>query len=214
MTSTPRKLNAFATLITNDPYLPGALALAHSLHSTSTPHHVIALVPPNVLSSATISQLYRAFDRVVYVPSIMRSGKDGEGVESDKVNLRLLGRPELDVTFTKLHVFNPQVIDGEGVTYAKVCFLDADAFVIRNVDQVFDFIDDQGSASDDDSDDDNHVGDRVQGRGGVVFAAAADVGWPDMFNSGVFVARPSKRIFDELVQEAGKTGSFDGEYSS
>ena len=42
-------------------------------------------------------------------------------------------------------------------------------------------------------------------------SAAPDIGWPDCFNSGVFVFSPSRDTFSALVQLAAETGSFDGE---
>jgi len=43
------------------------------------------------------------------------------------------------------------------------------------------------------------------------FSAAPDAGWPDCFNSGVFVYRPSKETFTKLVQFASQqNASFDG----
>lgn len=42
------------------------------------------------------------------------------------------------------------------------------------------------------------------------FSAAPDVGWPDCFNSGVFVFRPSVETFNNLIQFAVEKGSFDG----
>jgi len=41
-------------------------------------------------------------------------------------------------------------------------------------------------------------------------SAAPDVGWPDCFNSGVFVFRPSDDTYASLLQFALTTGSFDG----
>jgi len=41
-------------------------------------------------------------------------------------------------------------------------------------------------------------------------SAAPDVGWPDCFNSGVFVFRPSADTYASLLQFAVTTGSFDG----
>lgn len=41
-------------------------------------------------------------------------------------------------------------------------------------------------------------------------SAAPDVGWPDCFNSGVFVYRPSLETYDRLIQFALERGSFDG----
>ena len=43
-------------------------------------------------------------------------------------------------------------------------------------------------------------------------SAAPDVGWPDCFNSGVFVFRPSNDTYSSLLQFALTTGSFDGEF--
>lgn len=41
-------------------------------------------------------------------------------------------------------------------------------------------------------------------------SAAPDVGWPDCFNSGVFVFKPSQDTFTKLTQFAAEKGSFDG----
>ncbi|KAJ3408112.1 hypothetical protein HDV05_005145 [Chytridiales sp. JEL 0842] len=175
----PPNRYAFVTLVTSDTYLPGALALAHSLRSNKTPYPLIVLCPPNELHHSTTQKLYRAFDKVLYV-DILKSG----AAQGDAENLELLGRPELDITFTKLHAFNPAVVG----PYERIAFLDADTFVLRNVDNLFNFLDEESA----------------------VFAAAPDVGWPDIFNSGVFVAKPGKEVYEELVKEAAAKGSFDG----
>ncbi len=41
-------------------------------------------------------------------------------------------------------------------------------------------------------------------------SAAPDAGWPDCFNSGVFVFSPSKETFKKLMDFAASEGSFDG----
>lgn len=41
-------------------------------------------------------------------------------------------------------------------------------------------------------------------------SAAPDVSWPDCFNSGVFVFRPSEKTFNGLISFAMEHGSFDG----
>lgn len=41
-------------------------------------------------------------------------------------------------------------------------------------------------------------------------SAAPDAGWPDCFNSGVFVFRPSLRTHARLLDRALQHGSFDG----
>jgi lipopolysaccharide biosynthesis glycosyltransferase len=100
-------------------------------------------------------------------------------------NLKLLGRTELDVTYSKLHVFNPELFP-----YERVCFLDADVLVLQNMDSIFTFIDDVET----------------------VFAAAPDVGWPDCFNSGVFVTKPDALLFDGLLVHSAASASFDGDF--
>jgi glycogenin glucosyltransferase len=68
--------------------------------------------------------------------------------------------------------------------YSKCVFLDADVVVLQDIDDLFQ---------------------REE------FSAAPDAGWPDCFNSGVFVYQPSKETFRQLVQFASeKQASFDG----
>ncbi|XP_041482679.1 glycogenin-1-like isoform X4 [Lytechinus variegatus] len=67
--------------------------------------------------------------------------------------------------------------------YSKCVFLDADTLVLQNVDDLFD---------------------REE------LSAAPDVGWPDCFNSGVFVFKPSNETYRGLLQCAVTQGSFDG----
>ncbi|KAI9576642.1 hypothetical protein GQX74_010624 [Glossina fuscipes] len=94
----------------------------------------------------------------------------------DAANLALLARPELGVTFTKLHCWRL-------VQFEKCVFLDSDALVLKNCDELFE---------------------REE------LSAAPDVSWPDCFNSGVFVYRPSLETFDKLTKFAVEHGSFDG----
>ncbi|MBN3320548.1 GLYG2 protein, partial [Atractosteus spatula] len=67
--------------------------------------------------------------------------------------------------------------------YTKCVFLDADTLVLCNVDELFD---------------------REE------LSAAPDPGWPDCFNSGVFVFRPSLETYNQLLLFAMENGSFDG----
>ncbi|KAL7288235.1 hypothetical protein TKK_0017780 [Trichogramma kaykai] len=94
----------------------------------------------------------------------------------DDTNLAVLNRPELGITFTKLHCWKL-------TQYEKCVFLDADVLVIKNSDELFE---------------------RDE------LSAAPDVGWPDCFNSGVFVYAPSEARFADLVAFANSHGSFDG----
>lgn len=67
--------------------------------------------------------------------------------------------------------------------YKKCVFLDADLLVLQNCDELFE---------------------RAE------LSAAPDVGWPDCFNSGVFVFVPSLDTYWGLVNLFKEKGSFDG----
>ena len=45
-------------------------------------------------------------------------------------------------------------------------------------------------------------------------SAAPDPGWPDCFNSGVFVFTPSNETHQKLLAFCSENGSFDGETKS
>uniref|UniRef100_A0A803K685 glycogenin glucosyltransferase n=2 Tax=Xenopus tropicalis TaxID=8364 RepID=A0A803K685_XENTR len=67
--------------------------------------------------------------------------------------------------------------------YSKCVFMDADTMVLCNIDELFE---------------------REE------LSAAPDPGWPDCFNSGVFVFTPSFETYNDLLQLATQKGSFDG----
>lgn len=157
---------AWVTLATNDSYSLGALVVANSLKKVNTSHQIVVLITPGV-SESMKSKLEATFNVVVEV-NVLDS--------KDATNLALLSRPELGVTFTKLHCWRL-------TQFEKCVFLDADTFVLQNCDELFE---------------------REE------LSAAPDVGWPDCFNSGVFVFRPSLDTFDKLIEFATKQGSFDG----
>jgi glycogenin glucosyltransferase len=65
----------------------------------------------------------------------------------------------------------------------KAVFLDADVLVLRSMEQLFEWPE---------------------------LSACPDVGWPDCFNSGVFVCEPRQETFDSLMKHLREVGSFDG----
>lgn len=157
---------SFVTLATNDSYSLGALALAQSLKNSNT-NRCLTIMITHGVSSSVQSRLQEVFDHVEIV-NLMDS--------NDALNLTLLNRPDLGVTFTKLHCWRL-------TQFSKCVFLDADCLVVQNIDDLFD---------------------REE------FSAAADVGWPDCFNSGVFVYKPSLETYASLQKCAVDFGSFDG----
>lgn len=67
--------------------------------------------------------------------------------------------------------------------FTKCVFMDADTLIVSNIDELFE---------------------RDE------LSATPDIGWPDCFNSGVFVFTPSLDTFKGLVTMAETEGSFDG----
>uniref|UniRef100_A0A3B1K174 glycogenin glucosyltransferase n=1 Tax=Astyanax mexicanus TaxID=7994 RepID=A0A3B1K174_ASTMX len=157
---------AFVTLATNDSYAKGALVLAQSLKNHQTSRKLVALIGPHV-SEPSRAVLCKLYDEVRLV-DVMDSG--------DKAHLALMKRPDLGVTFTKLHCWTL-------THYSKCVFMDADTLVVCNVDDLFE---------------------RDE------LSAAPDPGWPDCFNSGVFVFRPSIETYEKLLTFSTENGSFDG----
>ncbi|PIC17774.1 hypothetical protein B9Z55_023894 [Caenorhabditis nigoni] len=157
---------AWITLATNDSYAQGALVLVHSLRTAGTTRKIHCLIS-NQVSAPVRKQLEEHFDDVSIVDVFNSNDSD---------NLKLIERPDLGVTFTKLHCWRL-------TQYTKCVFLDADTLVIRNADELFTRPD---------------------------FSAAADIGWPDSFNSGVFVFVPNHETYRQLVDFAVTHGSYDG----
>ncbi|GJJ70702.1 glycogenin [Entomortierella parvispora] len=171
-------MEAFITLLTNNSYASGALVLGHSLRASQTTKQLAILITAQV-SRPIRDKLANVYDAVIEI---------GEIDSHSKANLELLGRPELGITLTKIHVFNQ-------TQYSKVIFLDADTLVLRNIDELFDTA---ANGAIDDKDRNKR------------FAAAPDAGWPDCFNSGVFVCRPTFEDYQGLIDMANQEGTFDG----
>uniref|UniRef100_A0A183ABV3 glycogenin glucosyltransferase n=1 Tax=Echinostoma caproni TaxID=27848 RepID=A0A183ABV3_9TREM len=157
---------AFVTLATTDEYICGALVWAHSLREVKTEKKIVCMVTKEV--SAHMLELCRSIFDHVEIVDVLDS--------KDRANLALLERPDLGVTFTKLHCWRL-------TQYRKAVFMDADTLVLQNIDDLFE---------------------RDE------LSAAPDPGWPDCFNSGVFVFVPNQETYERLLQFAMEIGSFDG----
>ncbi|XP_064814922.1 glycogenin-1-like, partial [Oncorhynchus masou masou] len=142
---------AFVTLATNDNYARGAMVLGKSLRNHKTTRKLVVMIGPHVS------------DPLLLV-DVLDSG--------DAAHLALMKRPDLGVTFTKLHCWTL-------THYSKCVFMDADTLVVQNIDELFD---------------------REE------LSAAPDPGWPDCFNSGVFVFRPSSETYSKLLQYCAEHG--------
>ncbi|KAK0519289.1 glycogenin glucosyltransferase [Tilletia horrida] len=98
-----------------------------------------------------------------------------------KQNLQLLGRPDLG---PRRGAPLSKLHAWRLTQYEKVVFLDADTLVLQPLSHLF------------------HLA--------TNFAAAPDIGWPDAFNSGVLVLKPSLDTFSRIRSFAAETGSWDG----
>jgi len=157
---------AFVTLATNDNYAKGAMVLGKSLRNHKTSKKLVALIGP-LVSDPCQAALKKIYDEVRIV-DVLDSG--------DTAHLAMMKRPDLGVTFTKLHCWTL-------THYSKCVFMDADTLMVSNIDELFD---------------------REE------LSAAPDPGWPDCFNSGVFVFCPSMETYGRLIQYCTEHGSFDG----
>lgn len=92
-----------------------------------------------------------------------------------------LGRKELSITFSKILLWNQ-------TKYDKLVYLDCDTLPLKSLDSLFD----------------HEVAP-------FEVAASPDIGWPDIFNSGLLVLKPHEAVHLELVEFSGKKdASFDG----
>lgn len=154
------------TLCTNDAYAIGAMVLAHSIKRVGTGRQLCVMITEDVREPIR-QALQSVFDHVEMV-TIYDS--------HDEEHLKLLQRPDLGCTFTKLHCWRL-------TRYTKCVFIDADCLVVKPIDELFE---------------------REE------LSAAPDLGWPDCFNSGLFVYVPSQDTYKRLIEFSLSHGSFDG----
>ena len=105
--------------------------------------------------------------------------------DSSKAAQQLLGRPELGTTLAKIAVWNL-------TQYKQILFLDSDVLPLKDISVLFQVLQSQSN------------------NGKPVLVASPDVGWPDVFNSGVFATVPDQSVYSTLVQLAQSGLSFDG----
>ena len=121
-----RPRRCYCTLVTSDDFLPGLLAMLHSLAKTKPAcRHVVVLVTAQV-SRAARAKLLAAW-----------SASDALSVETKIVpaipnpNAAVHVEGWVNAGYTKLHVFNL-------TAFRKVVYIDADTLVVENVDSLFD----------------------------------------------------------------------------
>ncbi|CAE6432689.1 unnamed protein product [Rhizoctonia solani] len=213
--------HAFVTLITSDSYLPGALAQSAALNDLH-PTRRGGQFPSGVgleeeADPVPFTTLRRTFDLVIGV----------ELIEGDRNahEIKLLGRPDLHQTFTKLHVLRL-------AQFASVVFLDADVLPLRPMSHLLNMVSSWPDEYFEDNDGDKtpaptNPGDILTLDASTVtkrnphrlhnpaypcpVSAAPDSGWPDIFNSGVIVlAPPGERGFKQAMSQRSWDGGDQG----
>jgi len=127
-TDTVKPKYAWCSLVMlGDNYVPGALVAAYSLKKVETKYPVLCMVTYDVTADARES-LLKCFDGLVEIPYLehttipMRSHKQ-----------RDIYGAWMNKSFTKWNVLNPELLP-----YEKVIFFDADMYVVKNIDHLFD----------------------------------------------------------------------------
>lgn len=175
--------NAYVTLIYSASYIPGALVLAKSLKDQNSVAGKLVVLLPKK-SSDLFTQHQLDLLSAAYDEVIDIDLLESKNV-ADDANLKLLlNRPELAKTFSKIQLY------GLHSRFNKVLYLDADTLVLQNLDHLFDEEINDGE-----------------------ILASPDSGWPDIFNTGLFLVKPSSETHSQLVTsitEHATPSSFDG----
>ncbi|WP_111430081.1 glycosyltransferase [Rhodobacteraceae bacterium DSL-40] len=175
---------AYVTLVTNEAYLPGAVALVRSLRLSGTAADIVVMhtgaVGPEAL--APLGELGARLALCELLPtSEAFNAAHARGEIHGRNPFTKGGKPAFHTpldNFVKLRLW--QLED-----YARVVFIDADALVLRNCDRFFAYPE---------------------------FSAAPNVyeGLVDFrrMNSGVFTARPDAKTFAAMLERLDTPGAF------
>jgi inositol 3-alpha-galactosyltransferase len=118
---------AYCTLITRSSYLAGVLILAHTLAKYKTAYPLVVLYTDTLSAPAV-----RALELEAPHSNLILHRVDAL-LPRDNVHVHLIAERFAD-TWTKLRVFELYKLDN----YDKICYLDADMILRKNMDHVFD----------------------------------------------------------------------------
>jgi alpha-N-acetylglucosamine transferase len=176
--------HAYVTLVTNDAYLPGAVALVRSIRLTGTRADIVVM-HTGAVSADTLAPLAGQGARLVPCDLLPTS----PGFNAAHARREIHGKnpftkgekpafhTPLD-NFVKLRLW--QLTD-----YRKIVFIDADALVLRNIDRLFDYPEFSAAPN--------------------VYESLVDF---RRMNSGVFAARPSDDTFAAMLDVLDAPGAF------
>lgn len=171
---------AIATLLYSTAYLPGVFTLGYQLKKLRGDRNVNLLL----LASRNLYQevlTELSLDILRNLFTEIIAVDPIKGVSDNDENLKLLKRPELHFTLAKARLWE--------LKYDKVLYLDGDTLPLSN--DIFNLFEDYPINQ-------NQV------------AGAPDVGWPDMFNSGVLLLAPDEELAQSLQNFISDNVSMDG----
>eukprot|EP00741_Cyanophora_paradoxa_P011547 tig00020562_g11155.t1 len=166
-----RRDEAFVTIAANEKYVPTAMVLGYSLLRANATRETVCLITAEVKDRAGLA---RVFDRVVEVQPISAAEAHSP-----------FGAQQAIAVYTKLRIL--QLYE-----YKKIVYIDADAAVLANVDELF---------------------------GCPAPCGVYDTGlWQVTVlgvtvNGGVLVLRPDKADFDALMRSVGEPWAGELEYA-
>ncbi|CCE61377.1 hypothetical protein TPHA_0A02970 [Tetrapisispora phaffii CBS 4417] len=181
---------AVCTLLYSLDYLPGVFTLGTRINKVlsstecTVKFKVVLLVNEslwkNDISEEVKELLNKLFDNIIQIRPL--NGQQLiEGL--NKSNKNLLNRPELLFAVIKLKLWSL-------VEFEKIVYLDCDTLPIQNL-----FF--------------NNILQDTKVQTKYQISASSDIGWPDMFNSGVMVIIPDLEVYDELTNFALNNISLD-----
>jgi len=175
---------AYVTLLANDAYLPGITALVNSLRVSDTRADIVVLYT-EIVTSSELKPLNAAGCHLVKVALLDVSDAFKDRHERD----RLHGNAPF--TKGKKPVFHSPLLNfcklrlWQLTNYERVIFLDGDTIVIRNIDRLFGYPEFSAAPN--------------------VYENLADF---HRLNSGVFVAKPSRKTFEDMLEHLDQPGKF------
>ena len=174
--------NSYVTLVNNEEYVIGALALARSLRMVDAAWPLTVLATPGVSGLDALAALGCDVRTVEPLP-VSDEFRQRHSRESQHAAAPFTkgSKPQFHDplgNFAKLRLW-------ELTEFERVVFLDADVLVVQNIDRLFGYPEFSAAPN--------------------LYETLADF---HRLNSGVFVARPSRETFDQMLRHLDRPGLF------
>ncbi len=173
-------MKAYITVVTNNEYVPGVIALYRSLRFVQSEYQLLVGFTDNVTA---INDIQRHGARTILLTPPRLSGdfQKRHCTESIHKNPFLGSKPSFHNTlenFSKIEIWNLEEFD-------KMVFLDTDTLVLKNPDLLFKF--------------------PVFSAAPNLYAAVEDL---NRMNAGVFVFKPERKIYENMLENLNHPDSF------